>query len=139
MGKSQRAKGATYEREVMAKFSEALGAVFKRNIGQARDGGNDGDVGPLVLEMKRRKSLKTFMDWYRQAQAATTAGRIPVVVMREDAGASMVMLSLEDFLRLTVPELKRMLPAIAPPEAEQRVRFGNSLTNLRSTSESSLA
>jgi hypothetical protein len=126
VGASQRRKGAVYEREVMSAFSAALGAEFKRNIGQARDGGNDGDVGPLVLEMKRRKSLKTFMDWYRQAQAATPAGRIPVVVMREDAGESMVMLSLEDFLRLTLPELKRALSE-------------SGLTRSRNTSESTAA
>lgn len=126
MGASQRRKGAAYEREVMNAFSAALGAEFKRNIGQARDGGNDGDVGPLVLEMKRRKSLKTFMDWYRQAQAATSVGRIPVVVMREDAGESMVMLSLEDFLRLTLPELRRALSE-------------SGLMRLKNTSESTAA
>jgi hypothetical protein len=115
MGKSQRTKGAVYEREVMREFSEFFGQTFERNIGQARDGGNDGDVGPLVLEMKRRKSLKTLMSWYEQAATAATeryyrkvrAGQptgtgdhIPVVVMREDSGSSMVLLSLEDFLNL---------------------------------------
>jgi hypothetical protein len=87
----------------------AFGRIFKRYIGQARDGGNDGDVGPLVLEMKRRKSLKTFMAWYYQAVAATPEGRVHVVVMREDNGQSMVMLSLDDFIRLTTPALEKHL------------------------------
>jgi hypothetical protein len=109
LGKSQRNKGASYEREVMQKFSDFFGRSFKRNIGQARDGGNDGDVGPLVVECKRRKSLKTLMGWYEQAKAAAVRmpsgtgplGRIPVVVMRQDAGESMVMLTLDDFLSLS--------------------------------------
>jgi hypothetical protein len=103
----QRTKGATYEREVMKIFSLAFNRVFKRNIGQARDGGNDGDVGPLVLEMKRRKSLKTLMSWYDQAAEAARDrhGAVPVVVMREDFGEDMVLLSLDDFIRLTRHEI----------------------------------
>lgn len=119
MSASQRTKGAVYEREVMKAFSTAFGREFKRNIGQARDGGNDGDVGPLVLEMKRRKSLKTFMDWYRQAQAAVTGDRLPIVVMREDAGESMVLLSLVDFIRLTRLELEGYFnEAYGAPESQ---------------------
>lgn len=103
----QRTKGAAYEREIMNKFSLAFNRVFKRNIGQARDGGNDGDVGPLVLEMKRRKSLKTLMSWYTQAAVASLSrpDSVPVVVMREDGGPSMVLLSLDDFIRLTRHEI----------------------------------
>jgi hypothetical protein len=108
----QRTKGAVYEREVMKTFSAALGREFKRNIGQARDGGNDGDVGPLVLEMKRRGALpKTLMGWYQQALDAanphnhTIRTRVPIVVMREDNGESMVLLSLSDFISLTRDEI----------------------------------
>jgi hypothetical protein len=105
MGKSQRTKGAVYEREVMQAFSDALGQDFKRNIGQARDGGNDGDVGPLVLEMKRRKNLKTIEGWFAQAKAAAL-GRahqpaVPVVVARADQGESFVLIRLTDFMWLT--------------------------------------
>lgn len=120
MSKMQRNKGAAYEREVMKAFSAAFGREFKRNIGQARDGGNDGDVGPLILEMKRRKSLKTQMDWYRQAVAAANPHnhvirtRYPVVVMREDAGESMVMLSLVDFISLTRSEIGSFLDDTGP-------------------------
>jgi hypothetical protein len=100
-----------YEREVMQAFSDYFGRSFKRNIGQARDGGNDGDVGVLVVECKRRKSLKTILSWYGQAKAAVARRPsvyvgalpkgVPVVVMREDGGENMVMLSLEHFLLLS--------------------------------------
>jgi hypothetical protein len=116
MGKSQRVKGAVFERELAHRFSEFFGREFKRNIGQARDGGNDLDVGLLVVEAKRRASLKTLRDWMQQAQEAATsrlaraltAGKaaggydhIPVVVMREDGEAEpLVLLQLADFLNL---------------------------------------
>lgn len=113
MGKSQRTKGATYEREVAQVFSEALGRDFKRNIGQARDGGNDLDVGPLVVECKRRKTLGTVYGWLDQAfkaavekQAGHTEPRTPIVVARQDQGTSIVIMDLEDFLELAGPELQ---------------------------------
>lgn len=108
MGKLQRTKGAVYEREIAERFSAAVGVPIKRNIGQARDGGNDLDVGPLVVECKRRKTLTTIEGWMAQARAA--AGRrsvdpsdfrpIPVVVCRADQGMSHVVLELNDFLLL---------------------------------------
>lgn len=120
MGKGQRVKGSVFEREVAAVFSAALGQDFKRNIGQARDGGNDIDVGPLVVECKRRKTMKTVYDWMRQAQAAAaprqiglfeTAEKIPVVVARADAEKPLVILGLDDFVALAKDEVARRLAA----------------------------
>lgn len=111
MGKSQRTKGAAYEREVVDAFNRRFTTNFKRNIGQARDGGNDIDIGRLVVECKRRKSLKTLEGFMRQAEAATATGLasrqisgIPVVVMREDEGQSMLLMRLEDFFKVVRPE-----------------------------------
>jgi hypothetical protein len=116
MGKSQRTKGATFEREISIEFSRALGMEFKRNIGQARDGGNDIAVGPLVIECKRRKTLGTVYGWLRQAaDACSSRGSIfdieadpnmPVVVAREDGGESIVIMKLDDFLTLTQDKLR---------------------------------
>lgn len=106
MGKSQRNKGAGYEREVCEVFSAALGQTFKRNIGQARDGGNDINVGPLVVECKRRKSLGTVESWLLQAAAACdTSSQYPVVVGRSDGGKSLVIMDLDHFLDLFSDEL----------------------------------
>lgn len=123
MGKSQRTKGAVFEREVCDSFTAALNPAtpFKRNIGQARDGGNDIDVGPLVVECKRRKTLGTVYGWLEQATRAAVARRIgrttteqhkhvkaiPMVVARQDADTSpIVILRLTDFLILTRDELR---------------------------------
>jgi hypothetical protein len=100
MSKSQRDKGASYEREVMAQFSAHAGTTYRRILGQARDSGADGKVGQFRIECKRRARLATQAAWYAQVQQATQDGEVPIVVMREDNGASMVLLSLADFLTL---------------------------------------
>jgi len=117
VGKSQRTKGATFEREVAQLFSTALGLTAKRNIGQARDGGNDITIGGLVIECKRRKSLKTLTGWLAQAGKAAFetsanvdqyARKVPIVVARQDAGEPIVLLSLIDFFKLAGPQLDRI-------------------------------
>lgn len=128
MGKMQRTKGASYEREVCDAFGAALGVKVQRMIGQARDGGADIlDVKPLVIEAKRRKTLGTVMGWLSQCMAAAfgrcscavdggicdtcsyilTAGgapvrKVPIVVAREDQGESIVIMRLIDFLPMFV-------------------------------------
>ena len=107
MGKSQRTKGAVYEREVCDTINSALGTDYKRNIGQARDGGNDIDAGSLTVECKRRASLTTLEKWYKQAEAAVDArydrdgvASMPIVVARADQGKSFAILDLDDFLHI---------------------------------------
>lgn len=112
MGASQRRKGAAYEREVAARFSSAIGQQdFRRHLGQARDGGYDIRVGPLVVECKRRKQIAAVAQWMAQAEAACDPkaapyADIPVVVCREDHGRDYIVLALEDFLALATPELQ---------------------------------
>lgn len=101
MSKSQRTKGATYEREVCDVFTGITGRKIQRHIGQARDGGNDVTVGRLVIEAKRRKTLGGIEKWLLQAKVATvSAEQVPVVVTRSDGGESIAILSLADFLRI---------------------------------------
>ena len=99
MGLKSRRKGAAYEREIARRLSEMLGTPAKRRLGQARDAGHDIDiVGPYIIEAKRRKTLGPVGRWYAQARAAAKqSDQIPIVVMREDNGASLVVLSLDDF------------------------------------------
>jgi hypothetical protein len=95
MGKMQRRKGAEFEREI----AQALGA--KRNIGQARDGGDDITLGPYRIECKRRQRLGPMMQWLAQAIAACQApDDVPVVVAREDGGRAVAILRFEDFTAL---------------------------------------
>lgn len=101
MGSSQRTKGASYEREVCHQLAASLGLEVKRNIGQARDGGDDITVAGLSVECKRRKRLGTVQSWLTQAAtAAAGKGTTPVVVAREDNGQSIVLMRFPDFLRL---------------------------------------
>jgi hypothetical protein len=109
MSKSQRTKGAVFEREVGVLFSTAfkVDTPYKRNIGQARDGGCDIHVGPFKVECKRRASLKVLRMWMQQATVSApcvpphVCGSIPVVVMREDGGGEpMVLLNMSDFLTM---------------------------------------
>lgn len=103
MGRSQRTKGATFEREALAEFSAALGEKFTRLLGQARDGGADGKVYALRIEFKRRGELAK---WYAQAVAAAKAQEIPLVVMRADRGESMALISLKNLLKLVAQGVK---------------------------------
>lgn len=101
MSKSQRTKGAAYEREVCKALSQATGKEYKRNIGQARDGGYDIPFGNFRLECKRRRTLGTIEKWLKQAtDSCKTSDEIPAVVARSDAGKSMVFMSFDTFLLL---------------------------------------
>lgn len=132
----QRTKGASYEREVAQQINSTLGLnallsapcgrceetlkehvpngtgcdqfqpIVKRKIGQARDGGNDLDLGRLIVECKRYAKIGV-MKWFRQAVAACSGkpGRIPCVVAREDNGESIIILRLSDYLTLHKEQL----------------------------------
>ena len=109
MGRSQRVKGATFERDI----AKRLGA--KRNIGQARDGGDDITVGPFRVECKRRASLGTVQKWLAQAVASCDRhGDVPVVIGREDGGEPLVLMRFEDWLALARP----LLPALDVPDSQ---------------------
>lgn len=96
MSASQRRKGASYEREIAHFLSTIYGHPVKRNLSQARDGGDDIRVGGLVVECKRRSKI-AMLRWYEQAaKAAHGTGCTPVVVMREDNGESYALLKLTD-------------------------------------------
>lgn len=104
MSASQRRKGAAYEREICTLLATALLREVKRNIGQARDGGDDITIPPYRIECKRRAKIATY-EFIRQAEAACREGEIPVVVMRADAEASLVVMRLADFIPLFAGQL----------------------------------
>ena len=117
MGKMQRTKGATFEREI----ANALGV--KRNIGQARDGGNDIDYPPFTIECKRYQKLMFRPAWMRQALAACTPERpTPVVITRGDGTEAMVVMRFTDWQGLVRASssggsaLPLETPGGAPPE-----------------------
>ena len=95
MGKMQRQKGAAFERDI----AKVLGA--KRNIGQARDGGDDITVGQWRVECKRRASVGPMAQWMAQCVAACDReGDIPLVVARGDGGEAYAIMRFADFVPL---------------------------------------
>lgn len=105
MSKLARERGRLFEIEIGKILSQHSGQEIKRKLGQARDSGNDIDYGPFVVECKRTRALGYVSKWYQQAVDAVTLrkgepGLIPVVIAREDLGQPVVILGMDDFLRL---------------------------------------
>tara|TARA_R110000868_G_scaffold92457_7_gene256649 strand:+ start:6804 stop:7190 length:387 start_codon:yes stop_codon:yes gene_type:complete len=98
-GKMSRNKGAAAERELAALLSEALGVVIKRKLGQAREGGDDMQVGHWRIEAKRHENL-AVMSWVRQIEACLEDWHRPVVAFRQSNQEWRVVLRLRDFLPL---------------------------------------
>jgi carbon monoxide dehydrogenase subunit G len=89
----QRTKGAAFEREI----ANAIGA--KRNIGQARDGGDDITHEGYRIECKRRASVGPMKGWMEQAVASLrTPDETPVVICRGDGGEAYVILRFTDWV-----------------------------------------
>jgi Holliday junction resolvase len=82
-GKSARDKGARGERELAELLSNELGTMVKRKLGQARDGGDDIQVGRFRIEVKRRETL-AVEQWAKQVEAAAEPGDVPVVAFRRN-------------------------------------------------------
>ena len=103
VSKSQRNKGAAFEREVCATFSVMLGREVKRHLGQARDSGEDIDLGWALVECKRRKTLKVLYGWFTQVRAAVAgsirSGQVvplPTMVIRADGEPALFVCKLDD-------------------------------------------
>jgi Holliday junction resolvase len=104
VSKSQRDKGAAAEREVAAILSESMGVKVTRKLGQARDGGDDIQVGRYRLEVKRREAL-SIDAWCEQVEACCEPQDVPVVVYRRNGKPWRVVLRLDDFIPLMRGEL----------------------------------
>jgi Holliday junction resolvase len=112
MGRSQRTRGASFEREITKILAEAVGHPVQRILGQARDGGADVEVGAFLFECKRRRSLKTVYDWVHQVTLAVGTAlirrgkkRIGVVILRTDFDEPLVIMRMEDWLATVNKEL----------------------------------
>lgn len=104
MSAYQRRKGATFEREIATYLSEHLRRIVRRKLGQARDGGDDIEVGRFRIECKRRASLSVYA-WLDQCAAAAGERDVPVVIARGDGREPLAILRLEDLVPLLAGEL----------------------------------
>lgn len=104
MGASQRRKGAAGEREWCDYLAAHGFPGAQRALGQARDGGGDVPLPPVLYEVKRRGggiAVREWLDQVAQAVIQYQGCEIPAVAMREDGRKDwMVLLRAEDFLDL---------------------------------------
>jgi hypothetical protein len=104
VSKSQRDKGAGGERELCALLTDALGTKVTRNLGQARDSGHDVTVPPFHIECKRRHRIGNLYDWIMQA-IDENAYHIPTVALRADGKRWLVVMYLDDWIRIAREEI----------------------------------
>lgn len=104
MSKLAKDRGASYEREVCKALSDALGSKVTRVLGQARDGGSDIDLGPFMIECKRRRKIAVY-EWMEQAKVSSKGEKMPVVICRGDGKESLVIFRLDDAIKLMQNEL----------------------------------
>ena len=82
-GRMARNKGAAGERELAGILTDELGFEVKRKLGQARDGGDDIQVGKYRIEVKRREALR-LDDWCEQIEACCDPREVPIVAYRRN-------------------------------------------------------
>lgn len=98
-GLHSRNKGAQFERDIANELTALLGRKVNRKLGQARDSGNDIDVPPFRMELKRYNKIGVY-SWLKQCVASCKPGDIPVVVARADEQKAIAILLFEDFKSL---------------------------------------
>lgn len=103
-GRRSRNKGAAAERELATMLSDELGFVVKRKLGQARDGGDDIQVGKFRLEVKRREALR-LDDWCKQIESAAQPGEWPVVVYRRNGQPWRAVVPIELLIKMMREDL----------------------------------
>lgn len=97
MSKRERAKGARFERQVAhALGTERIGTRGKRDAEHA-----DVKHDRFYVQCKHYKRIRVCR-WYEEtAERAKEVGKTPVVVLKEDRGQPLVLISLQDFLEMT--------------------------------------
>ena len=116
MSKSQRTKGAQFEREIVQRMNE-FGADAERNLSQSRDGGWDIDSLFGNFECKKRARIPAYLK---------PAEGVRGVVYACDRGERLVLLRINDAFKLMADEvavLKR-IPSAADSTFLDRVRQG---------------
>jgi hypothetical protein len=105
-GRHSRNKGAGAERELATLLTEALGVEIKRKLGQAREGGDDMQVGKFRIEAKRHENL-AVMQWVRQIEACCAEHHVPLVVFRQSNQEWRCVIRLKDLMPMMRTALER--------------------------------
>jgi len=98
VGKAQRTKGHSFEREIAIRFRELFPGA-RRGL-QYRDGSDASDVigTPWWVECKHQKnvSIKASLEQAREA----CGGKVPLVVSRDDRKPIIASMYFDDFINL---------------------------------------
>jgi Holliday junction resolvase len=105
VSKSQRTKGAQFEREIVTRMNE-YGADAERNLSQSRDGGYDLDSRFGSVECKKRARLPAYL---------CPGENVRMVVFAQDRGERLVLLRFADAMQLMQTE-KIVKEATCPPK-----------------------
>ncbi len=97
-GRMARNKGAAGERELAQILTDHLGVKIQRKLGQARDGGDDIQIGKYRIEVKRRETL-SIDAWCKQVEDAASHDDIPVLAYRRNGQPWRVVVPLEWFIK----------------------------------------
>ena len=97
-GRMARNKGAAGERELAQILTDHLGVMIQRKLGQARDGGDDIQIGKYRIEVKRRETL-SIDAWCKQVEDAASHDDIPVLAYRRNGQPWRVVVPLEWFIK----------------------------------------
>ena len=90
MSRSQRDKGARFEREVVADLNDH-GLDAERNLSQSRDGGYDIDSLAGAIECKARHTLPAYLQPNENVRA---------VVFTQDRGERLALVRWADLVKL---------------------------------------
>jgi len=98
MGKSQRTKGAEWEREIARWWQKMGWKDAKRNLNQyqERDGRDIKNTEPYCPQCKVGQHI-SLLEAYKEAKEAAGDKEIALVQFKYDREEPMVLMSLEDF------------------------------------------
>lgn len=99
MSASQRRKGMRGENEAASLLTDHLGYTVKRKLGQARDGGDDLQVGNIRIEVKRQEKARLYQ-WLEQVNATCEANELAAVMWRPSRRGWVVCMDFEDWCEL---------------------------------------
>ena len=118
MGKLQRQRGATFEREVVSDLYLYLGVKTRRNLTQYQVKG-EGDIicGKYVIECKRRRKIAVY-EFLKQAEQSCAPHQTPLVVMRADGERAIALMRWDDMMKLLGNELTPAQPEVHPSAKE---------------------
>lgn len=97
IGRNNRRRGQDGEREVVALIRADFGIEHRgRNLGQERDGGEDVNLGPWKVQVKRRRRISLLYECLQSAD---------LIALRADGERWLVAMPWELFVKLAREEI----------------------------------